>query len=503
MSRYSLGTPAAADLIMDNHPNDLLRIPSKETSDNTSPNSSYSSYPFSSEQLKSSHSSDDKDGSAFANSLIAQSLNADGTPKRPMNAFMIFARKRRPEVSAANQMMRTGEISKILSKEWNAMDISEKQFYLDQAKRLKDTFNSKYPDYVYRRRPNNSRKRRKNDAGALSITDPDDLPGDTSPIDDHGLDDRGSQYSFGGQNPQLSTPSLGEMFPQNNTSTLHSHGYSYPYPQSRHQSNGDYSSHRSSLQGSLSFPHSSSHSHVPSLRSAPAYSSHDQPSLPLSQNHISGTSYQSSQSSQNGYWSDRTSGSPHNNGTSYSSASSTSNGGHHSSSNWSSSMLPPIPSHFPAHNGTRERSYTTTALPTVKSTFSTHGSSPGLVHPQLPLPPLNSVGNGNSSGGGSGVPHRPWSSGPNSQSGNGGNYLPTLNSPYYPPSSGNGPLNSPSSSNTSSSYLPSPPGTASSTSTGTPGGGDSLLTPPELTYDLPRPAVGELPVGSGYGWDRK
>jgi hypothetical protein len=40
-----------------------------------------------------------------------------------MNAFMIFARKRRPEVSAANQMMRTGEISKILSKEWNAMDI--------------------------------------------------------------------------------------------------------------------------------------------------------------------------------------------------------------------------------------------------------------------------------------------------------------------------------------------------------------------------------------------
>ena len=144
MSRYSLGTPAATDLTMDNHSNDLLRMPLKEPSDNTSPNSSYSPYAFPSE-LKSSHSSgqflasfysselplnstilvpiDDKDGSAFANSLIAQSLNADGTPKRPMNAFMIFARKRRPEVSAANQMMRTGEISKILSKEWNAMDI--------------------------------------------------------------------------------------------------------------------------------------------------------------------------------------------------------------------------------------------------------------------------------------------------------------------------------------------------------------------------------------------
>lgn len=40
-----------------------------------------------------------------------------------MNAFMIFARRRRPQVSAANQTMRTGDISKILSKEWNSMDM--------------------------------------------------------------------------------------------------------------------------------------------------------------------------------------------------------------------------------------------------------------------------------------------------------------------------------------------------------------------------------------------
>lgn len=56
-------------------------------------------------------------------SLITQTLNTDGTPKRPMNAFMIFARRRRPQVSAENQSMRTGEISKILSKEWNAMEL--------------------------------------------------------------------------------------------------------------------------------------------------------------------------------------------------------------------------------------------------------------------------------------------------------------------------------------------------------------------------------------------
>ena len=51
--------------------------------------------------------------------LTSQTLNADGTPKRPMNAFMIFARRRRPQVSAENQAMRTGEISKLLSKEYS------------------------------------------------------------------------------------------------------------------------------------------------------------------------------------------------------------------------------------------------------------------------------------------------------------------------------------------------------------------------------------------------
>jgi hypothetical protein len=57
------------------------------------------------------------------NTLTSQTLNADGTPKRPMNAFMIFARRRRPQVSAENQSMRTGDVSKILSREWNAMDL--------------------------------------------------------------------------------------------------------------------------------------------------------------------------------------------------------------------------------------------------------------------------------------------------------------------------------------------------------------------------------------------
>ncbi|KAJ3712795.1 hypothetical protein EV361DRAFT_949073 [Lentinula raphanica] len=143
-------------------------------------------------------------------SLTSQTLNADGTPKRPMNAFMIFARRRRPQVSSENQSMRTGEISKILSKEWNTMPASEKQFYLDRAKELKENFNSKYPDYVYRRRPNHSRKRRKTDAGVHSIDGsgtPDNMQDEglpRVPYDDHhggGLHSRPSLPSYGSSDP--------------------------------------------------------------------------------------------------------------------------------------------------------------------------------------------------------------------------------------------------------------------------------------------------------------
>ncbi|KAG2074452.1 hypothetical protein BDR04DRAFT_1229370 [Suillus decipiens] len=125
-------------------------------------------------------------------SLTSQTLNADGTPKRPMNAFMIFARRRRPQVSAENQSMRTGDVSKVLSREWNAMDMSEKQFYLDQAKHLKDNFNLKYPDYVYRRRPNNSRKKRRADSTGVA--------GDSASVTDS-VDDQSSNPEYGEISP--------------------------------------------------------------------------------------------------------------------------------------------------------------------------------------------------------------------------------------------------------------------------------------------------------------
>ncbi|KAF8501156.1 hypothetical protein F5888DRAFT_1878358 [Russula emetica] len=61
--------------------------------------------------------------------LTSRAPNSDGTPQRPMNVFMIFAHRRRLQVSAANQTMHTGDISKILSKEWNSMDMLQQPRY--------------------------------------------------------------------------------------------------------------------------------------------------------------------------------------------------------------------------------------------------------------------------------------------------------------------------------------------------------------------------------------
>ncbi|KAJ7620950.1 hypothetical protein FB45DRAFT_927970 [Roridomyces roridus] len=178
---------------------------------------------------------DDEDYSLYADdaALTSQTLNPDGTPKRPMNAFMIFARRRRPQVSAENQSMRTGDISKILSQEWKAMLPNDKQFYQTQAKQLKETFNAKYPDYVYRRRPNNTRKRRKPDVAARGDTDeaesspdaeePPQLPDNSHPRYSHASSDYGYSHARTASYPYppFENPRGGQYYPSGSAYDAH------------------------------------------------------------------------------------------------------------------------------------------------------------------------------------------------------------------------------------------------------------------------------------------
>ena len=57
--------------------------------------------------------------------------------KRPLNAYFLFARDRRPELKKANPDERMGPISKLIGAEWKAMSDKKKAPYLQKAKDLK------------------------------------------------------------------------------------------------------------------------------------------------------------------------------------------------------------------------------------------------------------------------------------------------------------------------------------------------------------------------------
>nr|XP_009940937.1 PREDICTED: transcription factor SOX-30 [Opisthocomus hoazin] len=86
------------------------------------------------------------------------SKDKSGHVKRPMNAFMVWARIHRPALAKANPTANNAEISVQLGLEWSKLTEEQKQPYYDEAHKIKQKHREEFPGWIYQPRPGKKKR---------------------------------------------------------------------------------------------------------------------------------------------------------------------------------------------------------------------------------------------------------------------------------------------------------------------------------------------------------
>ncbi|XP_064181385.1 transcription factor SOX-30-like isoform X2 [Anguilla rostrata] len=111
----------------------------------------------------------------------------DGKIRRPMNAFLVWARIHRPGLTKANPAATSQEISVQMGEEWRKLSEAQKIPYYEEAFKLRIKHEKEFPDWEYKPTP----RKRKRRGGAVSAM--------AGPVQEYG-------------SPSAVTPPQGAMF---------------------------------------------------------------------------------------------------------------------------------------------------------------------------------------------------------------------------------------------------------------------------------------------------